>query len=49
MCLRTEAKVEGSLRLFNVRVGFELDNLQDARGQAQRDVRVRPYVGMHVA
>ena len=29
-CLRHEANVEGSLRLCNVRVGFELDDLQDA-------------------
>jgi hypothetical protein len=39
--------MEGSLRLCNVRVGFELYNLQNARRQAQRNMRMRPYVGVH--
>jgi uncharacterized membrane protein len=47
-CPDTGAKLEGSLPLCNVRVGFELDDLQDARGQAQRNVRVGPYARMHV-
>jgi hypothetical protein len=39
--------MEGSLQLCDVRIRCDLDYLEEARGQSQRDVRVGADVRMH--
>jgi hypothetical protein len=40
---------EGSLQLCDVRIRCDFDNLEEAGGQSQRNVRVGADVGMHGA
>jgi hypothetical protein len=40
---------EGSLQLCDVRIRCDLDNLEEAGGQSQRNVRIGADVGMHGA